>query len=151
VNGEHDLRFGVFGRPQAKGSKRAITLRNSRHVAVVDSNRNAAPWAAHVSHAAAIAQGSQPLIRGPVTVDMTFHFARPRAHFRTGRNAAELRSTAPAHMTTMPDIDKLARCALDALTGVVFKDDGQVCELTLRKRYGEPERLEVVLHDLSDR
>ncbi len=48
----------------------------------------------------------------------------------------------------MPDVDKLARCALDALSGVVIKDDAQVVELYARKRYGEPERLEVAVHEL---
>ena len=51
-------------------------------------------------------------------------------------------ASAPRHMAVMPDIDKLARCALDALTGIVFEDDAQVTELRLRKGFGEPERLE---------
>jgi Holliday junction resolvase RusA-like endonuclease len=31
----------------------------------------------------------------------------------------------------------------DALRGVVFKDDAQICETLARKRYGEPARVEV--------
>ena len=51
-------------------------------------------------------------------------------------------------MATMPDVDKLARCALDALVGVLIKDDAQVVALHLGKRYGEPERLEARLREL---
>lgn len=158
MNGDA-LRFVVFGRPQGKGSKRALPVRGKprvgeRSIVLVDSNRNAAPWAARVSAAAAQAwREANPyanghLIRTAVVVDFDFYFARPRSHFGVGRNANLVRASAPPNMMTMPDIDKLARCALDALTGIVIKDDAQVCELGLAKRYGEPERLEVSVHEL---
>jgi Holliday junction resolvase RusA-like endonuclease len=35
---------------------------------------------------------------------------------------------------TKPDVDKIARCVLDALTGVVYGDDAQVAALDIRKR-----------------
>lgn len=156
---DDDLRFVVFGRSQGKGSKRALPIRGKpragqRSIVLVDSNRNAAPWAAQVSSAAAQAMreanGHRPaaLLRAGVVVDFDFYFARPRSHFGIGRNANLVRLSAPTHMVTMPDLDKLARCALDALSGIVFKDDAQVCELNLSKRYGEPERLEVCVHEL---
>lgn len=37
-----------------------------------------------------------------------------------------------------PDVDKLARAVLDALTGVAYKDDAQVTDLIVRKRYRQP-------------
>ena len=38
-----------------------------------------------------------------------------------------------------PDIDKLARAILDALTDArVWPDDGQVVTMHVEKRYGEP-------------
>jgi Holliday junction resolvase RusA-like endonuclease len=126
----------------------------SRRLVLVDSNRNAAPWAGVVSAAAAdamrdAAHGQEPrLMRAAVMVDLAFFFARPKSHFGTGRNAHTLREAAPAHMITMPDIDKLARCALDALTGVALGDDAQIAVLEARKRYGEPERLEVTVREL---
>lgn len=144
-----ELAFTVLGRPQGKGSKRVLPVRTRAavgqpRVVMVDSNRNAAPWAARVAAAAieaADADGFE-LIRGPVTVQFEFCFSRPRAHFGTGRNVARLRLSAPEHMAVMPDVDKLTRCALDALTGVIFKDDAQVVRLQAAKRWSEPERLE---------
>lgn len=136
-----ELRFVTFGRPQQKGSKRVLPIRHSRRIVLVDANRNAAPWAARVRADAAKVQRGE-LLRGGVAVTLTFVFERPRVHYGTGRNARTLRGVAPERMTAMPDLDKLARCALDALTGVCFKDDAQVCELTLTKSWGDPERLE---------
>jgi Holliday junction resolvase RusA-like endonuclease len=150
-----ELRFVAFGRPQGKGSKRALPIRgkarHGQHIVLVDSNRNAKPWAALVSAAAGRAvfeasRGATPrLIQGPVMVELDFHFARPKAHFGTGRNSSRLRLSAPSHMVTVPDIDKLTRCALDALTGVIYADDSQVSELSVRKRFGEPERMEATV------
>lgn len=37
-------------------------------------------------------------------------------------------------ITLRPDLDKLVRSVLDALTGIVYKDDSQVSELTASKR-----------------
>jgi Holliday junction resolvase RusA-like endonuclease len=37
-----------------------------------------------------------------------------------------------------PDLDKLIRAVLDALTGVAYVDDGQVVSITSTKTYGIP-------------
>lgn len=152
---EDGLRFVVFGRAQQKGSKRVLPVRgrpyNERSIVLVDSNRNAAPWERMVRSAAAEAMAAAQrsrLIRTGVIVELTFCFARPRSHYGMGRNATRVRPSAPTEMTTMPDIDKLARCALDALTGVVLHDDALVCELYAAKRFSEPERMEVAVHEL---
>lgn len=135
--------FVVPGRPQGKGSKRVLPIRSKRRqggVVLVDSNRNAAPWEARIAAAASAEFGERELIRGPVAVRVSFFFARPKGHYRTGRNAGLLRDTAPRFMATLPDVDKLVRCALDALSGIVIHDDTQVIELHARKLYGEPEQ-----------
>jgi crossover junction endodeoxyribonuclease RusA len=43
--------------------------------------------------------------------------------------------------TTKPDIDKLQRAALDALTGVLFEDDSQVVSVICTKDFGSPARM----------
>jgi crossover junction endodeoxyribonuclease RusA len=150
---EDPLRFVVLGRPQGKGSKRALPIRTraaaatGQRIVLVDSNRKAAPWAAKVSSAAWAAAservGHDPVIyRGAVCVTFEFYFARPRGHYGVGKNINRVRPSAPEYMATMPDVDKLVRCSLDALTGVLIRDDSQVVELKARKLFGEPERLE---------
>ena len=114
---------------------------------VRDANEKAGPWALMVSQAARETYHGD-LIRGPVMVRLGFYFARPKGHYGTGRNADRLKPAAPVLMTSMPDVDKLARCALDALMGVVIYDDAQVVHLVAEKGYGEPERLEVGLREM---
>jgi Holliday junction resolvase RusA-like endonuclease len=140
--GMTEIRFTVLGRPQGKGSKRAFVVKGRPVVA--DTNSRARPWAARVAAAARDAYQGE-LMRDAVEVELRFFFARPKAHFGTGRNAGTVLASAPRHMIVMPDADKLARCALDPLTGVVFKDDAQITRLVAVKGYGEPERLEVIV------
>jgi Holliday junction resolvase RusA-like endonuclease len=39
--------------------------------------------------------------------------------------------------TVPPDLDKLIRAVLDGLTGVAYKDDGQVVRITAVKIYAQ--------------
>jgi len=41
------------------------------------------------------------------------------------------------HPSVAPDLDKLIRGALDALTAIAYVDDGQVVEIYSKKIYGE--------------
>jgi Holliday junction resolvase RusA-like endonuclease len=141
-----DLCFTVYGRPQQKGSKRALPrhgVKGGRPI-LVDSNKRSGPWAGEVREAAGKARAAQQwgVLAGAVAVQLDFFFGRPKGHYGSGRNADAVRAGAPRRMATMPDIDKLARTVLDALSGVVYRDDGQVCVLQLAKHYGDPERLE---------
>jgi Holliday junction resolvase RusA-like endonuclease len=149
------ISFVVHGRPQQKGSKTsrwAPRKGGGINVWQVDSNVNARPWANLVTDAAmrAARDGRIALIRGAVDVELAFYFKRPKGHYGTGRNAGAVKSSAPLSMTTTPDIDKLARCALDALVGVLIADDSLVVELGLSKQYGEPERMEAQLIELVE-
>lgn len=81
-------------------------------------------------------------------VDLSFRFARPKSHFRTGRFAGELKPGRDAlRHTQTPDVDNLAKAVLDAigawrkLPRLVWLDDAQVVELRCSKRWanvGEP-------------
>lgn len=58
-----------------------------------------------------------------VRIEVTYELAAPK----------RCRRTTPC---VRPDVDKLARALLDALTGIAYEDDGQVVELLVRKVYG---------------
>lgn len=143
-----NVRFVVFGRPQQKGSKQVLPVKGPRRFIVRDANPNAKPWA-HTVSTVAREHWHGDLVAGPVVVSIAFYFQRPKGHYGTGRNLGTVRAGAPPHMTTMPDVDKLARCALDALTGVIIRDDAQIVTLHVGKRYGEPERAEITVRELT--
>jgi len=96
------------------------------------------PWRDNVRSAAlAVYQNSNnPFGSDPVSVQITFTFARPTAHFGTGKNADTIKTSAPPFPSShaIGDIDKLVRACLDALTDAgVWKDDSQVVDLHARK------------------
>ena len=73
-----------------------------------------------------------------VRVELAFDFPRPKAHFGTGRNQELLKRSAPLYKRTAPDLDKLARAVLDALThSGVLRDDALVVELHCSKQYAD--------------
>jgi len=52
------------------------------------------------------------------------------------------------HPVVKPDVDKLARALLDALTGVAYGDDAQVVEMHVCKTYGDDARTTVTVKAL---
>jgi crossover junction endodeoxyribonuclease RusA len=70
---------------------------------------------------------------GPLRVDLTFYFPRPKSHFRSN---GELKPTAPLWHTTKPDRDNSDKAVLDALTNLgIWHDDKQVCDGRIVKQY----------------
>ena len=47
-----------------------------------------------------------------------------------------------------PDSDNICKVICDALNGIAYKDDTQVVELTVKKIYGEPERVIIEIEEI---
>lgn len=134
------IAFNVFGKAEPAGSKRAF-VRNG-HAQVVDANSKAKDWKSQVA-ATAASHFAGELLSGPLAVQFTFFTPRPAGHFGQGRNAGTLKPSAPAYPTSRPDVLKLARGVEDSLSGVIYRDDAQIVEEHLSKRYGAPARCEI--------
>lgn len=52
--------------------------------------------------------------------------------------------------TTKPDIDNMYKLLSDALNKFVYRDDSQVTTLMLKKRFGDPPRIEILLTEDKD-
>lgn len=48
-----------------------------------------------------------------------------------------------------PDCDNIAKAVLDALNGIAYKDDAQVTELIVKKRYGEKAHVAVKIESIG--
>ena len=122
----------VPGIPAPKGSTRAFYIKKLGRAVVTHDNKRTRPW-----EQAILAEllALHPQIHdGPVSVCMNFYLPRPRGHF----GKLGLRPSAPRHHLVKPgDVDKLARTVLDALTGVVYRDDAQVTTIEARKHYAD--------------
>lgn len=138
--------FRVPGVPVPQGSKQAFVVKG--RAVVTERGRSAlGPWRSAIA-AAAAAELDEALV-GPIAVALVFTLPRPKSHYRTGARAGELREAAPRYVETRPDVDKLTRAVLDALSGVAFRDDGQVAELVARKVFGAQPGVLVELQELG--
>lgn len=63
----------------------------------------------------------------------------------TKRKRAEMQAGGILH-TKKPDADNIAKAILDALNGVAYYDDAQVCELFVKKLYSDQPRAELTLN-----
>lgn len=52
--------------------------------------------------------------------------------------------------THRPDVDNLTKSVLDALNGLAYKDDAQVCSLHFDKYYGEEAKVVIEIEEVSN-
>ena len=123
----------VHGAQVPMGSKRAF-VHNGRAIVTDQQGAKLKSWQGNIREKLEEVKPDEQII-GPVAVHIVFYVQRPKGHYGTGMNAAKLKESAPDYCSKSPDIDKLARAVLDCATGIIFRDDAQVCRLTLSKRY----------------
>lgn len=128
------LEFVVWGTAAGQGSKRPVG-RNR----MIESSPKTEPWREAVRGAARRAMadtGAEMLASGPLQTRISARMPRPKHHYRTGKNSHILRDDAPHWYDKAPDIDKMGRAILDALTSAgVYGDDRQVAHLDIRATY----------------
>jgi Holliday junction resolvase RusA-like endonuclease len=78
-------------------------------------------------------QGQQP-IEGPVCLELTL-LVTPPASWSKKKTADALCGF--VFPTSKPDIDNVLKGICDAMNEVVFRDDKQVCDVHIVKRYAE--------------
>ena len=128
-----NLSFFVPGIPVPKGSAKAFVVKG-RAIVCQDNAARQKPWASSISYTAMQEMKFQKPVAGAVAISLTFHMPRPKSHYGTGSNSTLVKSSAPRQHVSKPDLDKLIRCVKDALTGVVWNDDSQVCRIELAEK-----------------
>lgn len=124
------VRFSIIGTPSPQGSKKAFVV--GKRARLVESAGPAlAYWRNQVSIEAMKAYRDAELLTpltGPLTVHIDFRFPMPASRPK------KTRTTGWQWKTTAPDIDKLCRSTLDALTAAaLIEDDARIVHLTATK------------------
>lgn len=148
------IRLTVFGTAKPQGSKSAFVIKGTTRVRMVEGGPGADREAFKSWREAVATEGrswqathGQALLDEPLGLTAIFHLPKP--------------SSAPKWKLWArgrPDVDKLARAVLDALTGVLWVDDSRVVSLHVQKPYAidGPPRAEIVVerlgaHERADR
>ena len=74
------------------------------------------------------------LLQGPIEMHLTFYLPIPKQIKGTVRQA--MNNNIAKHYKR-PDIDNLAYVVTNALKGVVYRDDSQICIMHLEKKYSD--------------
>lgn len=126
------IEFTVRGDPVGQGGMTAFVVGGTARVAHKNSS-NLRAWRIAVATQAQAAMGERPVLDAPVEVIASFTFGRPKSHY----GARGVKPSAPSWKATKPDADKAIRSVLDALTGVVWRDDSLVVRMLVEKRFGD--------------
>lgn len=133
---EPSVAIVVEGDPFTKGSMKPVGRRRNGSVIMANQLAGTKPWQKAVAEEAETQWGDRPLIQGPVRVDLFFRLIIPK--------------TAPKRIRVWAcgrrDRDKLERCVFDALSGVVYVDDGQVVGGMAWKEYAYDQPPGVTIH-----
>ena len=119
---EPDFAFWADGTPAPQGSKKHVGRGR-----LVEVSKKIKPWRADVERAVKQAKPAEMLpLDGPLLRSVEFWLPRPKTHPKT-------KVSLPVGP---PDVDKLARGALDPLTqNGVIHDDSRIIDLFVCKRF----------------
>lgn len=149
---ERLVSFYVRGAPIPQGSVTAHATRRkdgSLFAAVhYPSGSKLHGWRRAISVAARAEWGDE-MTYNAIRLKLHYYMKRPLSHYRTVDMLLR-RGYGEVHHENVPDLDKLVRATLDALTDVVYADDKQVIEIHAHKLYVPgfeyPEGLAVSIH-----
>lgn len=85
-------------------------------------------------------------IEDSLKIDVTF-FIRPPKYISEKKKLKEKLKAEEIFCSKKPDIDNYLKALLDSMTGIIFKDDGQVVECRARKLYSLKPRIEFVIKE----
>lgn len=120
--------FHVNGTPAPKGSTTRMPNGAMLPAGTTASRKRFADWRTDIRNAASEAMGENEPQRGAVRLLCEFDLMYPASSIRKYQFGW-------LPHTKQPDVDKLLRALLDALTGIVWVDDSQVAFVTVNKVY----------------
>ena len=94
------------------------------------------------------AEAPEKPFTGPLRVDCYFYFAYRKGDYGTGRNKGVIKTSAPKWKDTGKDRDNCDKLILDALTGIFWLNDSQICDGRIKKLYSEKPRTEIFIKRL---
>ncbi|MEG1515721.1 MAG: RusA family crossover junction endodeoxyribonuclease [Clostridia bacterium] len=141
---ETTIRFTVRGEPQGKGRPRIV--------------RNGAFSRAYTPETTVLYENLIKLeyqryckdvcfMEGCVGMAITAYFSIPKT---TSKRKRALMIDGQIYPVKKPDCDNVAKCVCDALNGLAYKDDSQISDLRIVKRYAEIPKIVVDIWGIKE-
>jgi len=126
--------FIIDGIPVAKGRPRFANVKGYARIYTPIETKNAEGMIEWLASTAMRSNGNQMLLIEPLTVFIEFRMPIPKSFSKAKILSCLCGETVP---TFRPDADNLAKTVLDAMNKTVYRDDSQIVDLIVRKRYAE--------------
>lgn len=145
INGKTIVKMTVFGEPVPQGRPRFSTING--HVQAIDPKKSK-------DYKQLIQLEAQPLFyRGFTAIEAASRFKLhvfrgiPQSWSQKKKAAALANKIYP---TSRPDTDNYVKGVLDALNGLVLKDDSCIVQMEAKKSYSDRPRIEIEVEEISD-
>lgn len=100
---------------------------------------NAEAWV----RACAVEQVGQPVLDGPLQLRIEYEIAIPKSWPKKKLAMARAMLLMPS---VKPDVDNVVKLVGDALNGIVWRDDSQIYELHVSRRYADVPKATVTIY-----
>lgn len=137
------IAFTVPGQPQGKGRPRVGKV--GAHARLYTPAKTV-QYESLVAHEAHCAMAGQPMLEGPVCVQLAIECQVPASWSQRKQAAALAGEVVP---TTKPDIDNVVKAVFDGCNGVLWRDDVQVVNVSVSKRYSPTPRVRLLAWPLK--
>lgn len=136
------IAFTIPGEPIAQSRPRATTVNG--HVRMYDK-KEMVDYKGFIKLMAS--QQCKTLMTGPLGLSIHAYRKMPKDF---SKKKIALAISKYLYPSTKPDADNYAKSVMDALTGIVWADDGCVVELNVCKLYSDKPRLEIVVYEMKE-
>ena len=134
--------FLIPGKPQGKARPRFNTTTKAVHTPLATRQYEQTIRYAYLSSTTS----GERCHCGAVRVEIHAVFPVPKSWSKIKKSKAIAGEIMPE---TKPDADNISKAVLDALNGLAYKDDSQVIDLSVKKRYGEVGHVSVRIEDME--
>lgn len=94
--------------------------------------------------------GMEDRLHNAIKVEVIFKFRRPSSHYNAKGELKDdtYAKPAPTWVTKKPDVDKLIRAVLDAMSYYAYEDDAQVVQVTATKMWAKTSSTDVKVSEM---
>jgi len=140
VNPWFEIDFIVFGDPKAQQRAKASSMGKGKGVVMYDPKEIRNWKATFRKHAIDLLDDDFVLAEGEIEIQIDVYKSAPISTSRIKLALMEMKHLRPEKK---PDIDNYDKAVLDALKGVLWKDDSQVVNIVSTKYYSLRPRIEI--------
>ena len=121
----------IYGHPVPKARARTVRTKSGKTVSYTPAKTES--WEDSIRVQALSCRPGQ-LLDGPLALEATFYLLRPKS-----------KPKRVVYPSWKPDLDNLVKSVKDALEGIIYTNDSRIVDEVIRKRYGDPPRVEIAI------